>query len=80
MSKQRFVTIQKDDLVGECLPSAVEVWEQNGWTVVDDGVSKEGETVQDVDAQNAVQPAQPQPQPQPAQKPVSQKPADQTKE
>jgi len=78
MSKQRFVKITKDDLQGECLPSAVDAWERNGWTVVDDGVS-EGESVQDVDAQNSVQPAQPQPQ-QIAQKPVSQKPADQTKE
>lgn len=41
MGKNRFVEIEKDGIRGECLPSAVRVWERDGWTVVDDGSSEE---------------------------------------
>lgn len=40
MAKPKFVTIEKDDQVGQCLPQSVKVWVRNGWTVRDDGDSE----------------------------------------
>ncbi len=39
--KLRYVTIEKDGQEARCLPQALDVWERNGWTAVDDGDSEE---------------------------------------
>ncbi len=36
---RKMIKIQKDGLEGEIMPSSVETYEENGWTVVDDGNS-----------------------------------------
>ena len=44
------VKITKDDQVGYCLESAVEVWERHGWTRADDGSSKAPQDTAPVEA------------------------------
>lgn len=40
MAKRKHVVIEMGGVTGKCLPSALEVWQRNGWTVVDDGTSQ----------------------------------------
>lgn len=41
MPKQKkTVTIAKGDIRAEVLPSSVQGWQENGWTLVDDGSSE----------------------------------------
>jgi len=47
MTNRRYVKLEKDGIEGECLPSAVEAWKRNGWTVVDDGTSEADEQAVD---------------------------------
>jgi hypothetical protein len=37
----RLINITKGDETGQCMPSALPVWERNGWTRADDGSSAE---------------------------------------
>ena len=38
------ITITNGELTGQCLPSALKLWEKRGWTVLDHGSSEPDST------------------------------------
>lgn len=36
----RMIDIEKGDLKGKCMPSALRAWQRNGWTAVEDSSSE----------------------------------------
>lgn len=40
----KHITITNGELTGQCLPSALKLWERNGWTVLDHGDSEPDST------------------------------------
>lgn len=50
MDKPIKIRNEEFDLEGECMPSALKVWERNGWTAVEDGSSENVKAVAPVPA------------------------------
>ena len=49
MAKTGMVEIEKDGMTARVMPSSVERWGKNGWTLVEDGSSDDGTKVVEAD-------------------------------
>jgi hypothetical protein len=59
MAKPQYVKIEKNGVEGQCLPQSLDVWERNGWTVVDDGDSEDAGSEPEVQGYNLALPTTP---------------------